>query len=471
MGTLSIQPGSGGIDTYLQDTDATSDFGDSTVLYIGLKTGKASVKYRALLYFDCSSIPSNAIVNSVTFTTWSGALNDYSASKPCTVYQARKNFTADANWNTYDGTTAWTVPGGDYNASPSASFTLTQGQTITSATLAAIVQDAVTSKAGALRLLIKADDESSTQGYAVWKSMDNSTSGNKPKLEVSYTARIQWTGNTDGDAETATNWSPELVPSAGDVAQFCQGSNPCTTGTITCDTMTVSGNYTGELGTSSSPITVEASKVVVNKRNGGVHLNIGTTSTTDVYLDGTPAGDSNATLSGTITNLYALNCTGQVQVSADVGTAYLIPASRKRTDIQLTATADDADVIAKNNSKLVAQGELDTTHIWGGATVTVHDSSSNQMGAVKIRDGGTLKYLGSDASSTLGFGSTVKLYGGELTLDKSTAPAISFTGQVTTYADSILNARNSVDAAEFASSIKYYGGRIRIDASRKATPA
>ena len=470
MGSIDLQPGSGSLDTYMADTAPTADYGSSTSVYVGLKTGKATTIYRALFYFDCSSIPSNSIVTSATFTTWNASFTDDTDSKPCTAYIARKVFTADANWNTYDGSTDWATAGGDYNLTPSSSFDLTAGQSLSSSTFVDMVQHAVTNQSGALRMLIKADDETATQGWAQWKSMNHVTTGQRPRLEVNYTARIQWTGNTDGDAETASNWSPEVVPTAGDIAQFATGSNPCTTGTITCGTLTIASGYIGDIGTSSSPVSVNATKVVINKRNGNVHLSLADVNA-DVYIDGTPAGTSSVSLAGDIGNLYAITCGGQVQVSAAVGTVYMIPSSRKRAAIKLSTDAGDPDVIAKGQSDLVTPGELDSTHVWGGAKVTANDELAQRMGAVKLRDGGLLKYNGNDSSSTLGFESTVTLYGGELSLKDSSAPSITFTGTVKTYADSILNTANGVDAAEFASAIEFYGGRIRLDSGMKATSA
>jgi RHS repeat-associated protein len=77
---------------------------------------------RALFKFDLSTIPNTSYVEAATF-------GDYSQSRTASVdtnlevHGLTRSWTTAATWNKYDGTNAWTSPGGDFNSAADASNT------------------------------------------------------------------------------------------------------------------------------------------------------------------------------------------------------------------------------------------------------------------------------------------------------------------------------------------------------------
>jgi TGF-beta propeptide len=81
-------------------------------LYIGHST-ESNTTGRALIQFDLSSVPRGSQILSSSLAMW---LASTSTATPVEVeaYGLSKEFTSDATWNDYDGTHAWTTPGGDH---------------------------------------------------------------------------------------------------------------------------------------------------------------------------------------------------------------------------------------------------------------------------------------------------------------------------------------------------------------------
>src|SRR3954454_7333135 len=71
---------------------------------------------RTYLKFDTSSVPKTATVLYAEL----GLYDDDGSARPVDVHRLTRASTSSRTWNTYDGTNAWTTPGGDISASPDA---------------------------------------------------------------------------------------------------------------------------------------------------------------------------------------------------------------------------------------------------------------------------------------------------------------------------------------------------------------
>lgn len=71
---------------------------------------------RSLFRFDLTSIPNDAKVTAATFSTYVGYLPNAYAS--IQLHRLTRDWTSGVSWNTSDGATAWTQPGGDFNVVP-----------------------------------------------------------------------------------------------------------------------------------------------------------------------------------------------------------------------------------------------------------------------------------------------------------------------------------------------------------------
>lgn len=68
--TLTLQPSSANdIDTYIQNSDANANFSTATFFWVGERNDAAST-YRALLKFDLSSLPDDAIISSAVLSLY-----------------------------------------------------------------------------------------------------------------------------------------------------------------------------------------------------------------------------------------------------------------------------------------------------------------------------------------------------------------------------------------------------------------
>src|SRR3989304_2482514 len=84
--TLTIQPdSSAGVDTLLDKSSPTLNFGTNVQINSGERTGFADAIQRSLIKFDLSSIPSNAVIISATLTLYLAQDGNFRASNNRTL--------------------------------------------------------------------------------------------------------------------------------------------------------------------------------------------------------------------------------------------------------------------------------------------------------------------------------------------------------------------------------------------------
>jgi hypothetical protein len=74
--------------------------------------------YRTMISFTNLGVPAGSTVNSATLTV--NALGAFGSTAATVVDMTRAFSPGAATWDTYDGAHAWSMPGGDFNASPHA---------------------------------------------------------------------------------------------------------------------------------------------------------------------------------------------------------------------------------------------------------------------------------------------------------------------------------------------------------------
>lgn len=109
--TMTLQPGSEGVDTYLISGGASSNGTEKTLI---ADTGPSM----PLLRFDLSAIPAGAHVTSATLSAYAESA---SGSGPVALHRVTRDWTEAATWYSSDGAVAWTTAGGDIHANPLAS--------------------------------------------------------------------------------------------------------------------------------------------------------------------------------------------------------------------------------------------------------------------------------------------------------------------------------------------------------------
>jgi hypothetical protein len=167
--------------------------GTTTTATVGFVEGKlADDILRAVIYMGLDEIPDGAIVTSgiltlvATLTAGSGALN----------YEAYRGSESDwtesssfPTWSAKDGSNNWSAAGGsitgaaiDLGAMPSSTGAITLDIT-------ALARDAVDNRGKVLNMVLKGSAETgSTFASLTFKTGDNGTTADRPKLTVKYVA-------------------------------------------------------------------------------------------------------------------------------------------------------------------------------------------------------------------------------------------------------------------------------------------
>lgn len=178
-----------GKDTYLDSVNAASNYGTTDPLRTGRQqVSRATVgTMRSILEFDISDITAGSTVSTaiLTLTVAASPLSAFAG----TVYRMTQStwVEAQATWNIYKTANNWTSAGGDYDGASGVACTFPASGSFT-VDIATLAQDAVTSRSGILRILLKKDDETSVANEYLYFSSDNATAGNRPKLDVTFTA-------------------------------------------------------------------------------------------------------------------------------------------------------------------------------------------------------------------------------------------------------------------------------------------
>jgi hypothetical protein len=152
---------------------------------------------RSLLKFDTAQVPTSATVLDADLSVWhpmtfgtSGANATYNLHKLTRAF----NETA-ASWNNATSTTAWTTPGGDYNATVLGSVTgLNNGEepkwrTWRGANLTSTVQGWVASPSTNLGLLARLANETTPAERSLFLSSEAGEPMLRPRLTITYTER------------------------------------------------------------------------------------------------------------------------------------------------------------------------------------------------------------------------------------------------------------------------------------------
>jgi hypothetical protein len=214
--------------------------GAGTEMYIGRTGSNANnALRRGLLQFKLDTIPSNAVISSVTLSITCTKYSSIGpANSPVGVYVAKQSWgeglsvslagfgaqatNGDATWscrfsNGAGGCTqSWTAGGGDYQVPNSASVSVGGTGSYTFASNTALIADVkrwVDTPSLNFGWILVGDETTSNSARA-FTAKEHTLKGSK--LTVSYTipscTTNTWTGAVNNAWETAGNWSCNMVP-------------------------------------------------------------------------------------------------------------------------------------------------------------------------------------------------------------------------------------------------------------------
>lgn len=98
-------------DTWLDNTNATSNFGTNADMYVG-EYGSGSQVSRALIKWDLSSIPSGSTITGVTMRLRDIGTNLGTNNRTMRVYRCLRAWVeTEATWNVYSSGNSWGTAG------------------------------------------------------------------------------------------------------------------------------------------------------------------------------------------------------------------------------------------------------------------------------------------------------------------------------------------------------------------------
>jgi hypothetical protein len=192
--TYSFQPDAiGGVDAYIQNTSATTNFGTDVVIGVGENNNIKGRTSRTLIKFDLSSIPANATIVSATLSLWT-AVDLSDNTRTLRVYRLKVPFVeSQTTWNTAGGGINWQVPGAS-GTNDRESIDMGSAQILATEPTGAEkvivlspekVQELINGSFVNNGFLLVVDTELNDRFD--YKSSDNSLPSNRPMLVIQYT--------------------------------------------------------------------------------------------------------------------------------------------------------------------------------------------------------------------------------------------------------------------------------------------
>ena len=407
--TTTIYPSG---DTFLREDIPATNYGTSTLLRVGQYSG--TNRRHALLNFKTSSVsvPASRVVSSVLTLTEQNTFGSTTRTmKLCRNTQSATNIST-ATWATYDGSTAWSDGGEANSAQTEPMYSVSVGNSVGNAVVDIndLVIDAMSRRSGDLDTILcfdKTDTNTASIGNSVFYSVDWGTVGDRPKLVITEADVVRWTGDSgDNDADNSRNWiklstGSNGLPTNNDFAIFNNGNEDVLSGTINCDSMFISEGYTGNIGTSSTAITIRADgdraiasdkKLVINKKSGIVNLTAYSLTKQSVYISNCPEGCKYT--GATSFDCYISRTSGNVEI---VGDSNLVTTGKDASRITTSGTA--TSIKAVNGKITLDNGCKD--FVLSNTKMLCSSGNIAQTGTSYIADNSIVTFLGSELESSL----------------------------------------------------------------------
>jgi len=191
-----LQPGpTTGVDAYIKKERPDERRGTDPELRV---KGEANKLERSLLKFDLSSLPTDATVSSATLSLYVKAASG--GALTINAHRVTQSWNEDqVTWKARDkaANLLWTTQGGDYDSAVAASAVVDDTKNIwRSWTITSLVTDWLSNPATNYGLILEA---SSSNAEKVFKSSDDGTTNQRPKLEVCFRAALTLTPDNSGE--------------------------------------------------------------------------------------------------------------------------------------------------------------------------------------------------------------------------------------------------------------------------------
>ena len=179
------------LDTFVRSDVATQNRGSEDECEIQYTGFLGQHKYRAILVFDLSDIPSDATIDSASLTL---DVTSGGGNKAGAIHRITQDPSAlvesEITWDEYASGSSWTSGGVDFDSGTTVGFTTTSSTGLYELPedddLVTLIEDAIENRDGMLALILKLASESGGVESFKFASKEHASAA-APDLEVTYT--------------------------------------------------------------------------------------------------------------------------------------------------------------------------------------------------------------------------------------------------------------------------------------------
>lgn len=375
MPTVVLQPAEGtAIDRGIgSNTDRGETVDDMWVGYSAVPG-----RQRAVMKWDLTSIPANATVTASTLTL-KHKFDNYPAwdSETIRIFRiTNQSMTESVTWSTYDGSNAWTTGGGDYTTEDAVTLAWDDGDDIavSDSNFVSLVQDAIDNRSRSLSIVVASQrtlDGSTTGRYIKVYSSSAASSSNYPALSITYVVPAHYVGGAGLTLSSAGAWSSGVVPTSG-TGRFTVDSGAAdATGSVTLKQALISDGWSGDMGTSTTDVTLNVSQhgnLIIDKPDGNLFITVNPTGSKvgAVIIRGVPPEDNHD---------LKIKATLVVVSPKENG------SFRGSGEIQINSASDIDTLVISNSSGMPvsvnANGTIDTIVVSGSVNLRGSPTTTN----------------------------------------------------------------------------------------------
>ena len=212
-----LQPGpAAAFDAYIKQDSPDSRLGGDNELRVKTESGKLN---RSLLRFDLSTIPADAIVTSATLSLWVKEVKDGNVTISARQVTASWN-EAEVTWKARDkaANLLWTAQGGDYSATALDTEPFVKDvKNYWAAWDVTTAAAAWVSNPAANYGVILESPVTSPKNETKFKSSDDGTASQRPKLEVCYSSGVTIEPDNSGEGVSGSTKTYAHVVTVGNL--------------------------------------------------------------------------------------------------------------------------------------------------------------------------------------------------------------------------------------------------------------
>ena len=420
-------------------------------------------KYNIVLEFDVSGITDPSTITKAILTLGVESSTG-TTTQTATLARLNQDFVeTEATWEIAETGVSWTGGNGGYSnaetTQPTYDFSVGSGVSADiTIDIKDLVIDAITRRSGTLRLIaaIAGTPTGSATGRTQFDTKEHT--GNRTSLVVTQAARIVWSGATNGNMSTDSNWVGGTKPAANDYAMLIEnGTNNPSSGGVICDRVYIGKMFSQDVG----DVAMQANEFYVDTKAQIDSL----FNATDLIIRNAKDTIDGCNIRGTITNLYITNCSSTITVDtlAIVSNIYIMSGNRINPTTNTSAGivsqviiedgSDDSNIHCEGRFNVTDNGENDDISLYGGGKYILNNTTESAGIENLIIASGSVCYFNAMEIQT-----DLTMYGGTFTIEDNPNSQLDMPTTITNYGglmdlgtdlNSLNNTKDAFDSTTF----------------------